>query len=421
MYPFLFFVILVFFTGCQVMSEQKKVDIETPSPTNNLQTPAITKNSVTPTVSPHSNFVCPEIAVPQNIDGIFSGRLFYVDYGRYELMSLDLQTMTSTTLIQEDEKMESYALSPDGEWLVYQAVNRTTSEQRLIIAKTKNDGNQQPIYLPWEKDWDKVAYWLNEEQVIIKMFPDKYERILLINPFSEEKKVLVADFPNLYFTDGTIDWSGAGQVTFNSTLTRAVYAEINHNLVLWDMVGNKEVVRIQSFALNTFHTSSPQWTLDGERVVVSVPYNDLGRELFSIDLNGNIQKLTDLTDLVPNVNITRYGWSPNNHYIAMLILTPSHEFERLAVLDIYSREINIYCIEGDTSIVTTFDYRGNYDKGIDANIYRGVVWSPDSRQLIIENRFSEDASRIILVEVEKKSAYEILSNVNYQPVGWAGK
>ena len=83
--------------------------------------------------------------------------------------------------------------------------------------------------------------------------------------------------------------------------------------------------------------------------------------------------------------------------------------------------MDVYCIEGDTSIKTIFDYRKNPYGFSDPNIYKAVVWSPDSRQLIIENRYLEDASRIILVDVEGKTAYEILNNVNYQPVGWAGK
>jgi hypothetical protein len=55
---------------------------------------------------------------------------------------------------------------------------------------------------------------------------------------------------------------------------------------------------------------------------------------------------------------------------------------------------------------------------MDGNVYKGVVWSPDSRQLIIENRFSENSSRIVLIDVDKQDAYEILNNVNYLPVGW---
>jgi hypothetical protein len=397
--------VLAFIAGCQ----------NTPTPVQDAQTPVVTKSDSTSTALPYGNFICPQIITPQQVSDVASGRLFYVDYDRYGLKSLDLQTMTSTSLIPEGEKMESYALSPDAKWLVYKSINVATSKEQSIATNTNKDEENKTTSLPWEHDWDKVAYWLNSEHVVIKMFTDKYNRILLFNPFSGEKQILLADFPNQYFTDNALDWNRAGQFTYNSTLTRVVYAETNNNLIMRDVVNNKEVVRVPSVALTTFHTQSPQWTLNGEKVLIAAPYNGEINELFAIDQSGTVQKMTDLARL--RSSATRYSWSPDNRYIAMFIMLSRHE--RLAVLDTHTQKMDIYCIEGDTSLVTTFDYRGVNNYGIDANVYKAVVWSPDSRQLIMENRLSTNSSRIILVDVEKRDAYEILNNVNYQPVGWS--
>jgi hypothetical protein len=400
--------VLAFIARCQ----------NTPTPVQNTQTPVVTKSDSTSTASPYGNFICPQVITPQQVSDVASGRLFYIDYDDYEVKFLDLQTMTSTPLIPEGEEMESYALSPDAKWLVYKSVNVSTSKEQLILTNTNKDEENKTTSLPWENDWDKVAYWLDNEQVAIKMYnSDKgyhYYRDLLLNPFSGEKQVLTADFPNQYITPYLLDWNGAGHFIYNSTLTRVFYAG-EGNLIIWDVVNGKELARVPAFDLSTFHMQSPQWTLDGEKVLIAAPYNGEPNELFAVDQSGTVQKMTDLSSLHSYAN--RYGWSPDNRYIAMFIMLSGNE--RLAVLDTDTQKMDIYCIEGDTSLVTTFDYRGANNYGIDPNVYKAVVWSPDSRQLIMENRLSADSSRIILVDVEKRDAYEILNNVNYQPVGWS--
>jgi hypothetical protein len=419
----LFFIPFVLVAGCLPIANRNEPADETPTNESNSTLPLITpENITTPTTLPYGNFICPEIGLEKN-SNIASGRLFYVDYDDYTLMSLDLQTMASTPLIPEGEKMESYALSPDAKWLVYKSVNVSSSKEQLIITNANKDEEDNTTSLPWENNWLKVAYWLNNEQVVIKVYDsynndsnDKYyySRNLLLNPFSGEKQVLTDDFPNQYISSGLLDWNGAGYFIYNSTLTRVFYAETNSNLIMWDAVNRKELVRVPSVMLSTFHMQSPQWTLNGEKVLIAAPYNGEPNELFAVDQSGTVQKMTDLASL--HTYAIRYGWSPDNRYIAMFIML---ENERLAVLDTDTQKMDIYCIEGDTSLETTFDYRGTNNYGIDANVYKAVVWSPDSRQLIMENRTSANSSRIILVDVEKKKAYEILNNVNYQPVGWA--
>ena len=204
-----------------------------------------------------------------------------------------------------------------------------------------------------------------------------------------------------------------------------VYADLSQSFVMWDLVENKQLTAKQSIAFGIVRTKSPQWTLDGSKVIFAAPNQSLeymNDELFAIDQHGNMEKLTDMASIFSTVSINRYSWSPDNHYIAILFSEDNNEngsVEQLAVLDVYSHVLSIYCIEGDNSLTTNFDYRRNPKGVIDGNVYKGVVWSPDSHQLIIENRFLENSSRIILIDIDKQEAYEILTNVNYQPVGWA--
>jgi len=129
--------------------------------------------------------------------------------------------------------------------------------------------------------------------------------------------------------------------------------------------------------------------------------------------------LTNLSNYYSIVSIDQYSWLPNERYVAMVVyLLPSEsEREQLVVLDTQTKNMDVYCIQGDLTGYFRRNPLGYYNE----IVYKGVVWSPDSNQLVVENRISENSSRIILVDILTKSAYEVLNGANYQPIGWSNK
>ena len=73
-------------------------------------------------------------------------------------------------------------------------------------------------------------------------------------------------------------------------------------------------------------------------------------------------------------------------------------------------EVTIYCISGD----------GFGLKYMTANFIAteppGPVWSPDGKQIVIENRYTEEDGRTIILDIPSNSAIQIGQNL--VPVGW---
>ncbi len=418
---FALFIVCILFTSCQ--KSATPIPVSRASATSNSQqilyTPTV-QETETPILSAMDKVICPTVELANNV---VSGELIYVDYDNFSVASLDLATSETHSLIKDGFKMISYALSPNGEFLAYQATNLSSNQEQLILKSTGPDAEQEEIQFNWDADWDKVAYWLDKENLIIKLFPDQHYRVLLLNPFSGQKQELIADFPNIYSLDPwPPDWYGSGQFVFNAALNRVIYADINQRFILWDYENQKELSQLQAMTFRQFPSKAPQWNLDGNQAVVAVPKKSLdymNDELFSINQEGTIEQLTDFTNAFSDVSINRYSWSPDSHYIAMLVsVLPGNYVEQLVVFDMHTREQTLFCIQGDTTIINSVDYRRSPKGFFDDIIYRGVVWSADNQRVIVENRITKNSSNIILVDVSHLTAYKLLDGVNYLPIGW---
>jgi Tol biopolymer transport system component len=44
------------------------------------------------------------------------------------------------------------------------------------------------------------------------------------------------------------------------------------------------------------------------------------------------------------------------------------------------------------------------------------AWSPDGKQLLVENRYDETSSRALILDLATKNAYQIAENMH--PAGW---
>jgi Tol biopolymer transport system component len=130
--------------------------------------------------------------------------------------------------------------------------------------------------------------------------------------------------------------------------------------------------------------------------------------LVSISFEGRITRLTNLTALYSEIQIGNLSWSPDGRYIAFLLyakpgsypnLYPELEIPeafRLAVYDSITQQVTEYCIPGYSN--------------------SSPVWSPDSKQVIINFIYSKLPNQVIMVDIEKNWAAKIAENVF--SVGW---
>jgi hypothetical protein len=65
-----------------------------------------------------------------------------------------------------------------------------------------------------------------------------------------------------------------------------------------------------------------------------------------------------------------------------------------------------FCISSDPP-----GYGGEFDENLPA-----PIWSPDGKQIIVENRFSDEHNRVVLVDLSNMIAVEIAKDA--RPVGW---
>ncbi len=406
-----------FGNGTQFVFPTETRENVTPMPLNNNQlvSPASTElahSEVTETVVTET---CPNIEPSLRSHSTDLGKILFIEYDQYKIMSLDLDTWVARPFIPDNEIVYSFALSYNGKWLAYQSEDVSTHEKRLAVVT--GTGNKV-FNIPWEDEWEKVSYWLDNDHIVIKKTGDETPALLILDPFSNDRKELISKFPNIYFLEYPPDWNGSGRVVYDSTLTRAVYAGTNQRYVLWNVETNSHILYLQTTSFLQFPVKAPQWSLDGNQVIMAAPGKSLeymNDELFLINRNAGITKLTNLSDNYDRVSIDRYSWSPDGSYIALLFSAdPSnYNLDRLAILNYFSSNIDLYCIQGNLMS----DYRRNPQGDYDLITYTGVAWSPDSHKVLLENRTAENSSRIIMIDVVENTAYQILEG-DMSPIGW---
>jgi Tol biopolymer transport system component len=364
--------------------------------------------------------ICPGITLGLPATNISLGTLVLVDHDRNDLIFFDLQTGNRTSVASAGERTYSYAVSPNGKWLAYELQDSSSKKEELIIVTAKGEKSAR---FPWKDEWRNIAYWLDDQRLIIKLMPVGYKPFvfLILNPFTNEQQTLIPDFSGIYPMESPPDWREAGPVIYDPSLQRAVFAGINNVYVVWDVPMKKPLTTLRALSFINFPTKAPQWSPDSNEVLIATsnasPFDFVNDELFSIDQSGSVTKLTNFADVSYSIGITRYSWSPDGSYVAMFFVeVPSgYSGEQLAIIDTANHKINHYCIQGD---ITLQGFRKNERGFYDDVVYAGVIWSPNGSQIVVENRIAENLSNIILVDITKNLAFQIIDNENVQPIGW---
>ncbi|MEP7134757.1 MAG: hypothetical protein ABI904_07465 [Chloroflexota bacterium] len=330
---------------------------------------------------------------------------------------LNMQTRKINDLDKSNEGFGKAVVSPDGTMLSVEYVkferegdNVKTLKDELLIITADGTILQE---LQWEQGWVGDAVWLDDQRVIINVAgldPEesravKPSTLLVLNPFTGERKILKPDLPGIYNGYPLPYWGepwGHSLSVYNRPLSRVVYlGGGGYTYVLWDVEKKRELLRFVSWFSG--NDERPSWSPDGSKFVVSAYFGNMdlwpqpADGLYLIDTEGNVSKL-----LSTNRDVYFYDhfWSPSGKYIALLVdKSDSVEIrKRLWLLDIQTSQVVDTCIE----------YRSL--SGDDM-----PIWSPDETQILLYDS-TQAGSKVILVDLVERITYQIAEDM--EPKGW---
>lgn len=368
---------------------------------------------------------CPTVEM-QGSDSAADGILVLSGPG---VFLMNLRTMSITQIDMPEESLYGFAVSPNRVWVAYSLAvldeNLTYLKNDLVVAGADS---QIANISPWESNWSSVN-WLDNSRLIISLLLDdesQYQMVtelnfLLLNPFTGERHTLKAGYPEMYNDHPLPNWDGWRITAYNADADRVVYLQGRSPFyyTLWDTQHQEVLAQFQVFGE---FQAVPRWTSDGTKLAVAPSLSSKGGyeypsyEVYSVSWDGDVTQLTHLSDYYRWVYISDLSWSPNNQYIAFwysywndtdsqpYFTDPSDRY--LGVLDVKNGETIVYCIHGELN------------REIGTRVYRPPLWSPDSRQVVIQSQVGEDYLNFqtILVDIHENRAYHIADNL--EPVGW---
>jgi WD40 repeat protein len=291
-----------------------------------------------------------------------------------------------------------YDVSPDRKHLSYYLIREGDDlryiERRFVVQTV--DGRILANRAVDLEVWN-IYYWLNNERIILGTWDIPY----VIDPFTGQ--------------DHTPDWysqSPGGvllsrslwesKVVLDPNLTRAFYIQDDTNLILWDLEQEKLLATINEQLHIPF--DMPQWTTDGEQVLfdyaVSQDENQQ-EELFSLSRDGELRRLTYLSDYYARMGISEFSISPDNQQVAFFFrdFSESQPADQFTVLDLATLEVTNFCnLTGKT--------RG----------FGAIIWAPDGQRLLILRTDGDKKWETILIDLTGGYAWKVIEN--YVPSAW---
>lgn len=288
--------------------------------------------------------------------------------------------------------------SPGGQWFLYKTIDWTDDDYKKSLVILSATG-EEPVLIPWENEWG-FARWLDDEQIVIPHLPPHLSTTDILNPFTNEQQTLAPDLPDFYFLPEYPILRAAWNLVYDPTLTRVVYIAFpggeEHsrlNLVVWDLEANQESWRL--YKRSTIELR-PAWSDDGSKLAV-VALNEREHnwdllELYIVSRDGEAVQWLDLAGYYPD-SLVVIKWSPDGRYLAIAPFGGGGD-NLILILDTTTRRLFDYCLAADAT--------------------NGMIWSPDSTQVIVQNW----GARALILDLEQEAAAYLVENEKHRPLGW---
>lgn len=336
-----------------------------------------------------------------------SGKLLLASDSLSGNFFLDMITGKRYPLSQDEGYLAgNFNVSPNGDWLAYIGSEGSTSGDDTLVVQAV-DGHETLYYPVNFDEWQIIAYWFNNETLVLWNHANPLDNVIFFNPFTGYKEVKYADYPNIIYEDWGWDFSWPSVTIYNPSLKYLVYLAKgnidgdligNQKLILWDLKNGRAVTEVNDFG----HTLvRPLWKSDGSGVVyvksvAGYAPPEKKDNLFFLNLDGTIQQLTELNDYFPYASIFSYSWSPDENLIAFELVTNHVGERKLLILNMSTLEIVDLCLSPQP--------------------FTPMIWSPDSRYLAYSEEVTNDSSQTVLVDLVDRTAFVVAEEV--LPAGW---
>lgn len=367
---------------------------------------ALTPNPSAPADDTYVTTSCATIypTLPENIK--FDGFAIMDDYKfTSHLFMKDLENGKEIEMATPEDTVSDIRISPDHKIAAYQLGNPKTNEWSINII----DGTgKRKIETIWKQGFFILGNWLNNDEVLLFTNPP----FVAFNPYTNQQKNFdYPDFPG-YMTETKSN----RVVMFDPSLERVVYKNTNDKVSLYDIPNKKVLAEVDNHGAPSLIAT---WAPDGSQaavvgtILLSTKADDRSEDLFGMARDGTVKRLTRLANHYGKlVSFSKAGlsWSPDSRYVAFWIATVQNGYKywELAIADTTTQKTTAYCIAND------------YENVHNSTHYLpSPAWSPDGKQLLVENRYDKTSSRVLILDLASKNAYQI--EENKYPVGWITK
>jgi dipeptidyl aminopeptidase/acylaminoacyl peptidase len=326
-------------------------------------------------------------------------------------------------LPQQDNKVivdESFAISPNREWLEYAQVNPNVDEpsDETLHFVTKDGFESKVISIGIHQ---RESLWINDSHLLIENLrqnwsaPEAKATLLIINPFTEDRKELFNNYPNQWNGDN-LEWNFTlSRVIYNPTLSRVIYPTfVTPDRVI--RLVNVETNEIVADIPTTDYGKFPAWSSDGKQIAFATQINKDADwdshqdEIFLLKEDGNLVQLTHVSKANNFAYITGLSWSVDNRYIAFWVNNTNWEEGRTG--------IRLAIVDTTTGNIREFCKIGNLDGLIYLVEGEDPLWSPNDKYLAVNlvDPNNEQYTLVVLVEISTGRLFQVAEN--YRAVGW---
>lgn len=291
----------------------------------------------------------------------------------------DIKTGNNITITNpqyQDYQPGRVVISPDGKTIAYNAINQNNYNSVLTIISSQGE----LLFQKKEGDNESIGplYWLNNSTLVIFrwIFGGEENLIYLVNVNTGEVQNLNIEFPDqidlIVNPSYQEHFDTLKSVYYSPNMEELVYTdETTREYILWDVNNDKEMMRIPFI----FTMNIPRWAPDGSGFITGNRYKTLSGyetsscELYLVHTNGQVERLTYLSDYYESVGFENYAWSPDGKKIAFWFEAYySDDFndydDFFGIYDLDTGSVDQYC----------FEYYGGWNL---------TQWSPDSKYVLL--------------------------------------
>jgi WD40 repeat protein len=282
--------------------------------------------------------------------------------------------------------LEGLKFSPNRRLLARMAKRDSGSIMKIWVITT--DGEVQ-AELKVEGFWTDFT-WINDEQIGLQLDRTDWDGTMqVIHIRTGETVKLVPPFEDIYRGEFEVHW----KIKYSPDLKWLAYEDGNEDIKLYDL----EKKRVLWTAEGLYGYITVSWHPSGDLVAV---YDWEGREIYLIQRDGAVQlfpypsalERPEKPDASFGGGVEGFEWSPDGRYLASWAFQKYNNPDRLLIYDTEEKKLMDFCID---------------------SVYAGIVlWAPDSRQLLIDTRYSrefETYTQVIYLNLLDGRNYDVTS------------